>query len=209
MIVDWVAVSVLVGLLGDVALVASALLVLSQLRKQSEEQFVSGTAVTFAIWMDDDFQRAVQWVLYDLSEENWRGFVAARRNEYGERALQRVGGYFNRVGYLVTHHLIGSNDVLLLDTIAPSAIAVWQKIERLVLEARLIENSTLSRITRGMLPRCYECYVPSMPIPARGRHADDPSPRPPGQCRLPAKDGPDPGGLGSSRAPRQRIDWLV
>jgi hypothetical protein len=52
-----------------------------------------------------------------------------------------------------------------LDTVAGLAIAVWQKIGPLVLEARLIENSTLFQDYERMLPRCYECYVPTQPIP--------------------------------------------
>jgi hypothetical protein len=51
--------------------------------------------------MDDDFQKAMQWVLNDLSEQTWRSFIAAHRGKYGERAFLRVGGYFNRTGYLL------------------------------------------------------------------------------------------------------------
>jgi hypothetical protein len=34
----------------------------------------------------------------------------------------------------------------------------------LVLEARLIENSTLFQDFERMLPRCYECYMPTQPL---------------------------------------------
>ncbi len=167
MSVDWTEVVALATLLSGIALVVSLLLVLSQLRQQGQEQFVSGTATLFRTWVDDDFQRAMQWVLYELSEQTWRAFVAAHRGKYGERAFTRVGGYYNRIGYLVTHHLLGNEDRLLLDTVAGPAIAVWQKIEPLVLEARLIENSTMFQDYQRMLPRCYECYVPTSPVPAR------------------------------------------
>jgi hypothetical protein len=142
--------------------------VVAQLRHQGEEQFVTGTVATFTIWMDDEFQQAVQWVLYELKEQTWREFVQAHRGKYGERAFNRVGAYYNRIGYLVTHRLLGDEDQLLLATAAGSAIAVWQKIEPLVLEARLIDNSTMFEDFELMLPECYECYVPSQPAPHRG-----------------------------------------
>jgi hypothetical protein len=151
--------------LSGIAVVSSLLLVLIQLNKQSEEEFVSGTATTFEVFVSDDFQRAVQWVLYELHEDSWRQFVVAHRGRYGERALIRVGAFYNRIGYLVTQNLLGGLDGLMLDAVAGQAIAVWQKIEPLVLEARLIENSMLFQDFQRMLPECYECYVPSRPTP--------------------------------------------
>ncbi len=68
-------------------------------------------------------------------------------------------GVKNRIGYLVTYRLLGTRDRILLDTVAGSAIIIWQKIEPLVLEARLVENSTLFQDYERMLPRCRECYV--------------------------------------------------
>jgi hypothetical protein len=41
----------------------------------------------------------------------------------------------------------------------------------LVLEARLIENSTLFQDFERMLPRCYECYMPTQPLPRDIREA--------------------------------------
>ena len=164
--VDWTEVVAIATLVSGIALFGSILLVLVQLRNQGQEEFVSGTAVTFKVWSEDDFQRAQQWVLYDLSEQTWRDFVAANRGKYGERALFRVGGFYNRVGYLVTRRMLGGHDDLLLDTLAGPAIAVWRKIEPLVLEARLVENSTLFQDFQRMLPECYACYVPSQPVPA-------------------------------------------
>ncbi len=171
MSLDWSEVAALAQVVAGVGVVASLLLVLAQLRSQGQEQFVSGTSTTFEIWMDDDFQRALQWVLYDLSERTWPAFVAANRGKYGERAFVRVGSYYNRIGYMVTHRLLGREDRLLLDTVAGSAIAVWQKIEPLVLEARLIDNSTLFQDYQLMLPACYECYVPSQPVSGRAMEA--------------------------------------
>src|SRR5262249_49175765 len=49
-----------------------------------------------------------------------------------------------------------------LSTIGAYAIAVWQKLEPLVREARRIENSVLFDDFERLLPACYECYVPAL-----------------------------------------------
>lgn len=165
MSVDWNMVTALATGFYALSFLISVFLVLVQLRKQAQEQFVTGTAATFQLWMDDDFQRAQQWVLYELKETTWRQFVAIHRGQYGERALIRVGSYYNRIGYLVTYNMLGRNEGIVLDTVAGLAIAVWQKLEPLVLEARLVENSTLFVDYERMLPQCYECYVPNQPVP--------------------------------------------
>ncbi|MDQ2743792.1 MAG: hypothetical protein M3Z66_16065 [Chloroflexota bacterium] len=161
MTIDWAMVGALGTALYGIAFVVSIVLVLRQLHQQAKETFVSGTATTFAIWQDDNFQRAQQWILYELKEQTWKEFVAAHRGDFGERAFIRVGSFYNRIGYLVTYNLLGTNDRILLDTVAGLAIAVWRKIGPLVLEARLIENSTMFQDYERMLPRCYECYVPT------------------------------------------------
>jgi hypothetical protein len=166
MTVDWAEVSALATALYGVAFVLSLGLVLIQLRRQADERFVTSTQPTFEIWMSDEFQRAQQWILYELQESTWRDFTAHHRNDYGERALLRVGSYYNRIGYLVVYRLLGSRDGVLLDTVAGSAIAVWNKIEPLILEARLMENATMFVDYERMLPECYECYVPNQPVPA-------------------------------------------
>lgn len=163
MAINWVAVSALTSVVYGVAFIGSIYLVLLQLRRQADEQFVSGTSSAFEIWMADDFQQAVQWVLYELQADSWRAFKEQHRGGYGERALIRVGSFYNRIGYLATRRLLGRNDRILLDSVAGNAIAVWRKIEPLVLEARLIENSTLFQDFEAMLPTCYECYVPAPP----------------------------------------------
>lgn len=165
MTIDWTAVGAIATAVYGVAFVFSLLLVLLQLRRQAEERFVQSTQTTFEIWMSEEFQQAQQWILYELQEATWRDFVAAHRNGYGERALIRVGSYYNRIGYLVVYHLLGNSERILLDTVAGMAIAVWQRIEPLVLEARLVENSTLFLDYERMLPQCYECYVPTQPVP--------------------------------------------
>jgi hypothetical protein len=165
MSVNWLMVEALATAVYGVAFVASIVLLLKQLRRQNQESFVSGTSTAFAIWLEDDFQKALQWVLYELKAQTWKEFVAAHRGDYGQRAFIRVGSMFNEIGFLVTYKMLGNYDRILLDTVAGLAIAVWQKIEPLVQEARLVENSTLFQDYERMLPRCYECYVPTQPIP--------------------------------------------
>jgi len=185
MTVDWTMVGALGTALYGVAFLVSMLLLLGQLRQQAREQFVSGTNPLFTIWEDDEFQRAQQWILHEMSEQTWKEFTAAHRGNYGERALVRVGSYYNRIGYLVAYGLLGKSDRILLDTVAGPAIAVWQKMGPLVLEARLIENSTMFQDYERMLPDCYECYVPAqhlMPaIAADTSEPDDSSVRLPAQ----------------------------
>jgi hypothetical protein len=146
--------------IGGIAVAASLLLVVFQLREQRKGQFVIGSADLFHIWAEDDFQKAVQWLLNDMKADTWREFVAKYRGQYGERAFNRVGAFYNRVGYLVTRDLLGGLDQLILEATASTAIKVWNKIEPLVLEARLIENSSLYLDYEGMLPECFECFVP-------------------------------------------------
>lgn len=165
----WDEVQALATVVSDVALIGSLLFVLAQLKQQEREQFVQATSDEFTVWEDDDFQRALQWVLYDLKASTWREFVAKYRGEYGERAFNRVGALFNRYGYLMAHDLLGGLDQLVLDTLSGPAIAVWNKIEPLVLEARLIENSTMFQDFQTMLPACYACYVPGQQLPPRER----------------------------------------
>ncbi len=164
MSVDWSEVAALAQAFSGVAVAVSLLFVVYQLHGQKEEEFVSGSASMFDILVDDDFQRAIQWVLYDLHEDSWRKFVTAHRGKYGERAFIRVGAFFNRTGYLVTRRLLGGFDQVTLETVAPTAIAVWTKIQPLVLEARLLENSILFQDFERMLPECFECYVPGQPL---------------------------------------------
>ncbi|HEX6507234.1 MAG TPA: hypothetical protein VF221_06330, partial [Chloroflexota bacterium] len=165
MTINWSEVGAIGTAVFAVAFIVGVGLVLRQLGRQAKDRFVTATADTFVIWEDDAFQQAVQWVLYELKETSWKDFVAAHRGDYGERAFIRVGSVFNRIGYLVVYGFLGTNDRILLDTVAGLAIAVWQKIGPLVLEARLIENSTLFQDFERMLPRCYECYVPTQPVP--------------------------------------------
>jgi hypothetical protein len=74
-----------------------------------------------------------------------------------------VGAFYNRIGYLVADHLLGKSDRVLLDTMAGPAIAVWRKIELLVLEARLLENSTIFQDFERMLRSATSVMCPTRP----------------------------------------------
>jgi hypothetical protein len=169
MSIDWTEVAALSSLFYSVAFILSILVILLQLRRQENEGFVSGTDSLFQVWADDDFQRALQWILNDLQATTWKAFMAEHRGQYGERAFVRVGSYFNRVGYLVARRLLGRYDRILLDTIAGPAIEVWERIGPLVLEARLVQNSTMFTDFERMLPDCYACYVPDLGVPEQVR----------------------------------------
>jgi hypothetical protein len=54
--INWVIVEALATVGSGLALVVSAVLVLRQLRQGTKEEFLIGTATTFAIWEEDDFQ---------------------------------------------------------------------------------------------------------------------------------------------------------
>lgn len=165
MMIDWTIVATISIAVYAVAFIIGMGLLLARLAMQQKGNFVSDTAPAFAVWADDSFQQAQQWILYDLKEATWKAFVAAHRGQYGERAFIRVGSYYNRIGYLVNYGFLGNNDRVVLDTVAGLAIAVWRQIGPLVLEARLIENSTMFQDYERMLPRCYECYAPTQPVP--------------------------------------------
>ena len=165
MIISWDEVTGLSTALSALVLAVTAILILFQIRRDDAVSFVASTSQLFRVWNSDNFQQAIQWVLYDLDVNTWEDFLRRFGDGPGERAFLRVGYYFNRVGYLTANHLLGSYDRIILDTISGPAIACWQRMEPLVLEARLVQNSTLFQDYERMLPRCYECYVPTMPVP--------------------------------------------
>jgi peroxiredoxin Q/BCP len=98
--------------------------------------------------------------LHKLGRPSWEEFCACGRGKRAERALHRVGGYYDRVGNLVKHSLIHKEEIL--PTIGGYAVAVWYRIEPLVKELRLRENAMLFENYESLLPKCHECYVPGL-----------------------------------------------
>jgi peroxiredoxin len=134
--------------------------VVLQLRQAARERYFSVTAHLFEIWQSSDFQHDQLFLLHKLSRPTWEDFCALGRGEHAERAIHRVGGYYDRVGNLVRHGLIQKEDIL--PTIGGYAVAVWHRIEPLVKELRLRENAVLFENYESLLPECRECYVPGI-----------------------------------------------
>ncbi|HLW70313.1 MAG TPA: hypothetical protein VKS22_06800 [Candidatus Binataceae bacterium] len=156
---DWQADAAIATIVSSVAIVASAIFVVLQLRQATRDRYFQITSHLFEIWQSPEFRDDELYLLHKLPSQVWEEFVAGGRGERAERALHRVGGFYDRVGNLIQHGLINEDDIL--PTIGGFAIAVWQRIEPLVLEARRRENAFLFQNFEAVLPTCRECYVPS------------------------------------------------
>jgi peroxiredoxin len=161
--IDWQVAAAIATVISTIAIAASAIAVVLQLRQAARERYFSVTAHLFEIWQSPEFQHDQLFLLHKLSCSTWDDFCALGRGEHPERAIQRVGGYYDRVGNLVRHNLIDKKDIL--PTIGGNAVAVWYRIEPLVKELRLRENALLFENYETLLPECHECYVPSIGHP--------------------------------------------
>jgi hypothetical protein len=155
---DWQVDAAIATIVSSVAIVASAAFVVVQLRQAARDRYFAITSHLFEIWQSPEFQEDQLFLLHKLQARNWDEFVAGGRGERAERALHRVGGFYDRVGNLIRHGLINENDIL--PTIGGFALAVWQQTEPLILEARRRENSYLFQHFEAVLPTCRECYIP-------------------------------------------------
>ncbi len=158
--IDWQVAAAIATVVSTVAFIASAIVVVLQLRQASRERYFSITAHLFEIWQSSDFQHDQLFLLHMLSCGTWDEFCRLGRGERAEVAIHRVGGYYDRVGNLVRHNLIDKQDIL--PTIGGYAVAVWHRIEPLVKELRLRENALLFENYESLLPECHECYVPGI-----------------------------------------------
>lgn len=156
----WNALNAVASTVSMVAFVLTAVYVRAQLKGLEKDRFLTVTNDLFTVWQSSEFMRAQLWLLHALKETTWPEFVATHRGDAGEVAFHRVGAFYDRVGTLVRLNLV--NDEQILATVGGHAIAVWQKVEPLVREARAIENSTLFVDFERMLPSCHECYVPAL-----------------------------------------------
>lgn len=158
--IDWPVAAAIATVVSTVAFAASAIVVVLQLRQAARERYFSVTAHLFEIWQSPEFQNDQLFLLHKLSSRNWEDFCALGRGEHHERAIHRVGGFYDRVGNLVLHNLIHQEDIL--PTIGGYAVAVWDRIEPLVKELRLRENAVLFQNYESLLPECHDCYVPAI-----------------------------------------------
>jgi peroxiredoxin len=158
--IDWQVAAAIATIVSTVAFIASAIVVVLQLRQAARERYFAITAHLFEIWQSSDFQHDQLFLLHMLSCTTWGEFCSLGRGERAECAIHRVGGYYDRVGNLVLHGLIDKRDIL--PTIGGYAVAVWHRIEPLVKEMRLRENALLFQNYESLLPECHECYVPGV-----------------------------------------------
>ena len=148
--IDWQVAAAIATIVSTVAFIASAIVVVLQLRQASRERYFSITAHLFEIWQSSDFQHDQLFLLHMLTCGTWDEFCRLGRGERAEVAIHRVGGYYDRVGNLVRHNLIDKQDIL--PTIGGYAVAVWHRIEPLVKELRLRENALLFENYESLLP---------------------------------------------------------
>lgn len=160
---DWELAAAIATVFSSIAFAISAIAVMLQLRQMARERYFSVTSHLFEIWQSTEFQRDQLFLLHELQDRTWESFCAPGRGKRAERALHRVGGYYDRVGNLVRHHLIRKQEIL--PTIGGNAVAVWWRIEPLVKELRLRENAVLFENYEWLLPECQECYVPALAQP--------------------------------------------
>jgi hypothetical protein len=151
-------------LVSTVAYIVTALYIRAELKGLEKDRYLTATGELFAIFQSREFMEAQLWLLHRLQETDWHSFVQAHRADMGEMAFHRVGSYYDRVGVMARMGLVNEKEIL--TTIGAYAIAVWQKIGPLVLEARQIENSVLFADFERMLPACHECYVPNLSVNA-------------------------------------------
>src|SRR5712672_3444978 len=162
--IDWQVAAAIATVVSTVAFAASAIVVVLQLRQAARERYFSVTAHLFEIWQSPEFQHDQLFLLHKLPRSTWEDFCALGRGERAERAIHRVGGFYDRVGNLVRHNLIHKEDIL--PTIGGYAVAVWYRIEPLVKELRIRENAVLFQNYESLLPECHECYAPGIGHPA-------------------------------------------
>lgn len=159
---DWTALTALASIVSAFAFLLGTIVVALQLRHMAKDRFVAATGSLFEIWQSREFQEAQLWILHRLEERTWNDFLIKHRGDFGEGAFHRVGGFYNRVGTLTTRHLIDKD--VTLRTMGGYAIAVWRRIEPLVLEARRVEHSNLFEDFERMLPDCFACYAPTLEV---------------------------------------------
>lgn len=155
---NWQVDAAIASIVSAMAVVTSTIFLVVQLRQAARERYFEITAHLFQIWQSPEFQEDQLFLLHKLPASTWEEFVANGRGERAERALHRVGAFYDRIGSLIRHKLIRQDDML--PTIGGFAIAVWQRIEPFVVEARRRENAFLFQNFEAILPECRECYVP-------------------------------------------------
>ena len=163
----WDAVTSIATTVSMIAFILTAIYIRDELKGQQKDRYLAITSDLYSVWQSRDFMEMQLWLIHRLEETTWKEFVAKHRSDFGEIAFHRVGSFYDRVGTLVRLGFVDDREIL--STIGGYAIAVWNKIEPLVLEARGIENSDLFTNFERILPVCRECYVPTLSQDDQGR----------------------------------------
>ena len=148
--IDWQAAAAIATVVSTLAFIASAIVVVLQLRQAARERYFSVTAHLFEIWQSPDFQHDQLFLLHMLSCTTWDEFCKLGRGERAEVAIHRVGGYYDRVGNLLRHNLINKKDIL--PTIGGYAVAVWHRIEPLVKDCGFAKTRCCFKTTNRYCP---------------------------------------------------------
>ncbi|HLK56564.1 MAG TPA: hypothetical protein VKU00_08370 [Chthonomonadaceae bacterium] len=156
----WQIVTAVATLVSTIAYIVTVMYIRAELKSLEKDRYLNVTGELFSIWQSGEFMESQLWLLHRLQETTWQAFIAAHRADTGEIAFHRVGSFYDRVGTLVKMGLVNEQEIL--STLGGHAIAVWQKIEPLVREARAIENSVMFDHFEQLMPACYECYVPML-----------------------------------------------
>ncbi len=153
-------VEALATVLSAMAIIAGSVFVVIELRQAKTDRNFAISSHLFELWQSTDFQIDQLFLLHGLNAVDWDGFIGQGRGNQAERAMHRVGGFYDRVGHLVLSGLIKQDDIL--PTIGGDAVAVWTRIEPIVRAARAKENPYLFKNYEAVLPSCIECYYPNL-----------------------------------------------
>ncbi|HTW86427.1 MAG TPA: hypothetical protein VMD75_00345 [Candidatus Binataceae bacterium] len=167
---NWQMIDALASVVSAWAIVAGAVFVIIELRQAKTDRNFAISSHLFELWQSSDFQADQLFLLHKLPPGDWNAFIELGRGDHAERALHRVGGFYDRVGHLVLKGLIKQEDIL--PTIGGDAVAVWSRIEPLVQAARRQENPFLFKNYEAVLPSCIECIYPNFRPVADSNGAD-------------------------------------
>ena len=157
--VDWAMVAAIGTLLSALVVLVGVIVAVHELDHMARDRFVTVTNALLEIWESSDFQRAQLWILYELDTTDWEDFVARYGGKYGEEAIIKVGSFYNQIGTLTVEHLLPSPETL-LRSIGGYAIAIWEKISPLVIQARRQEISQLFANYEWLVAAAYRTYKP-------------------------------------------------
>lgn len=160
---DWGMVTAIGTLLSTLVLLVGAVVTVHELDHMARDRYVSITNALLEIWEAPEFQKAQLWILYELDTTDWDEFVDRHGGKYGEEAVVIVGSFYNQVGTLTSEGLLPS-PYTLLRSIGGYAIAIWERLSPLVVQARRQEISQLFGPYEWLVAAAYQTYKPDHPL---------------------------------------------